>query len=32
MKTIFLAVALVTNFAAAPIMAEQFSYFQTYQP
>ena len=25
MKTIFLAVALVTTFATAPVMAEQFS-------
>ena len=25
MKTIFLAVALVVTFAAAPVMAEQFS-------
>jgi hypothetical protein len=27
MKTIFLAVALVVTFAAAPVMAEQFSPF-----
>jgi hypothetical protein len=32
MKTIFLAVALVVTFAAAPAMAEQFAYFQAYHP
>ncbi len=32
MKTIFLAIALIATAAAAPAMAEQFAYAQTYHP